>query len=57
MATIAELQAQIDQLETTEVKVVTHSEYTELFPWFLIPALILLCMEFFFINTRLRRVP
>ena len=54
---LKEIYAQIDKLETTEVKVVTHSEYTELFPWFLIPALILLCMEFFFINTRLRRVP
>lgn len=48
---------QIDQLETTEVKVVEHSEYTELFPRFLIPGLMLLLMEFFLISTRLRRVP
>jgi Ca-activated chloride channel family protein len=48
---------QIDKLETTEVKVVEHSEYNELFPNFLIPGLMLLLMEFFFINTRLRRIP
>ncbi len=48
---------QIDLLETTEVKVIEHSEYSELFPRFLIPGLILLLMEFFFISTRLRRVP
>ncbi|MGV7220280.1 MAG: vWA domain-containing protein [Nitrospinales bacterium] len=48
---------QIDKLETTEVKVVEHSEYNELFPNFLIPGLLLLLMEFFFINTRLRRIP
>lgn len=48
---------QIDQMETTEVKVIEHSEYNELFSLFLVPGMTLLLMEFLFINTRLRRFP
>ncbi len=48
---------QIDQMEKSEVKVIDHSEYTELFPYFLIPGILLLLMEIALSNTVLRRIP
>jgi len=49
--------AQIDSLEKSEVKWIDHSEYRELFPLFLIPALLLVLTEMILSHTRLRRVP
>ena len=54
---LKEIYKQIDQMEKTEVKVIEHSEYNELFPQFLILGLMLALTEFFFVNTRLRRFP
>ena len=54
---LKEIYKQIDQMEKTEVKVIVHSEYNELFPQFLILGLLLALTEFFFVNTRLRRFP
>ena len=48
---------QIDEMEKSEVKVIEHSEYTELFHYFLIPAILLLLLEVALSNTILRRIP
>ena len=48
---------QIDEMEKSEVKVIDHSEYTELFHYFLIPAILLLLLEIALSNTVLRRIP
>ena len=54
---LKQIYAQIDSLEKSEVKWVDHSEYRELFPIFLIPALLLVITEMVLSQTRLRRVP
>ncbi len=38
---LADIYTQIDQMERTEIQVREYTEYTELFGWFLIPALVL----------------
>jgi Ca-activated chloride channel homolog len=48
---------QIDEMEKSEVKVIDHSEYTELFYFFLVPSLLLLLLEVTLANTFLRRIP
>lgn len=48
---------EIDKLEKTEVKVKQYTEYYELFHWFLIPAILILLLEIFLGNTRLRKIP
>ena len=48
---------QIDKMEKSEVKVFDHSEYTELFHYFLIPAILFLLFEIILSNTVLRRLP
>ena len=48
---------QIDQMEKSEVKVLDHSEYTELFHYFLIPGILLLLTEIILSNSVLRRIP
>ena len=48
---------QIDEMEKSEVKVIDHSEYTELFHYFLIPGLMILLLEILLSNTVLRRIP
>lgn len=54
---LKQIYAQIDSLEKSEVKWIDHSEYRELFPLFLIPALLLVLAETILAQTRLRRVP
>jgi Ca-activated chloride channel family protein len=54
---LKQIYAQIDSLEKSEVKWIDHSEYKELFPFFLIPALLLVLIETILTQTRLRRVP
>jgi Ca-activated chloride channel family protein len=54
---LKQIYAQIDSLEKSEVKWIDHSEYRELFPLFLIPALLLVLVETVLTQTRLRRVP
>lgn len=48
---------QIDQMEKSEVKVLDHSEYTELFHYFLIPGILLFLLEVVLSNSILRRIP
>ena len=47
----------IDQMEKSEVKIFDHSEYTELFHYFLISAVLLLLLEVILSNSLLRRIP
>ena len=47
----------IDQMEKSEVKIFDHSEYTELFHYFLIPAILILFLEVTLSNTIFRRLP
>ncbi|MCH8931483.1 MAG: VWA domain-containing protein [Nitrospinae bacterium] len=54
---LKQIYVQIDSLEKSEVKWIDHSEYRELFPLFLIPALLLVLTETILSHTRLRRVP
>ena len=48
---------QIDEMEKSEVKVIDHSEYKELFHYFLVPGLMFLLLEIGLSNTLLRRIP
>ena len=48
---------QIDEMEKSEVKVIDHSEYKELFHYFLVPGLMFLLLEISLSNTLLRRIP
>ncbi|MBI4384202.1 MAG: VWA domain-containing protein [Nitrospinae bacterium] len=48
---------QINRLEKSEVKVVDHSEHTEMFPVFLVPGLLLALLDVLVSNTRLQRIP
>ena len=47
----------IDQQEKTEVKVREFFHFRELYPWFLVPALLLLAMEIALRTTVLRTIP
>ena len=47
----------IDEMEKSEVKVIDHSEYKEIFHYFLVPGLVLLLLEIGLSNTLLRRIP
>ena len=48
---------QIDKLETSEVKIKEHTDFTELFSLFLISSLTFLMLEILITNTRLQRIP
>jgi Ca-activated chloride channel family protein len=57
LETLENIYEQIDQLEKSEVKTIDHSEYKELFPYFLVPGMLLFLTEVLLTNTRLRRIP
>lgn len=48
---------EIDQLETTPIEEKGYREYRELFHLFLIPGLVLFCLEIILRNTVFRRIP
>ena len=48
---------EIDEMEKTEVKVKEYTEYFELYPWLVLPALALAAVEFVLRNTWLRQIP
>ena len=54
---LSEIYSRINELEKTELKVHEYENFEELFPRFLIPALILLGAELFFNNTVFLRIP
>ena len=49
--------ATIDKLEKTEVEVDIFADYSEIYPWLLIPAIVLLMVYVFLRNTRYLVVP
>ena len=48
---------EIDKMEKTEVKVKEYTEYFELYPWLLFPALAIVVIELLLRNTYFRQVP
>jgi Ca-activated chloride channel family protein len=57
MESLKDIYEQIDKLEKSEIRVLDHSEYSELFHYFLIPGLLLLLTEIIISNSVLRRFP
>jgi Ca-activated chloride channel family protein len=57
LKSLKDIYDQIDLLEKSEIKSLDHSEYKELFHYFLIPGLILFLTEIIFSNSFLRRLP
>jgi Ca-activated chloride channel family protein len=57
LKSLKDIYKQIDLLEKSEIKSLDHSEYKELFHYFLIPGLILFLTEIIFSNSFLRRLP
>jgi Ca-activated chloride channel family protein len=57
LESLEQIYEQIDQLEKSEVKIIDHSEYRELYHYFLIPGLLLFLTEVILSSTRLRRIP
>jgi Ca-activated chloride channel family protein len=56
-ASLQQIYDSIDQLERTEFEAPKFYDWRELYPWFLLPALLLLCLEVGLANTVLRRLP
>ena len=56
-AALSEIYERINKLEKSEVKVKEYRSYNELFPIFLIPALLLLLLDIFLRRTLLLKVP
>jgi len=54
---LAEIYGMIDREEKTEVKTKEFFHFRELYPYFLVPALILLALETFLRTTFLRKIP
>ncbi|MFA6599411.1 MAG: VWA domain-containing protein [Candidatus Omnitrophota bacterium] len=54
---LSEIYEKINQLEKTEVKVKEYKSYEELFPFFLLPAILLLLLEVLVSQTYLIKVP
>ena len=47
----------IDAMETTEVKVDLYADYSEIYPWLLIPSLVMLIIYVTLRNTRYLIIP
>jgi Ca-activated chloride channel family protein len=54
---LRDVYAEIDQTEKTSFEAPEYSDYRELYPWALWPALALLCVELVLADTRLRKIP
>jgi Ca-activated chloride channel family protein len=57
IASLKETFLEIDRLEKSPIEQKVYQEYQELFHLFLIPGLVLLCLEIILKNTLLRKVP
>jgi Ca-activated chloride channel family protein len=55
--TLRRIYDEIDSLEKTEVEMQKFVQYRELFPWFVVPGLLLLLAEFALAQTLWRRIP
>lgn len=54
---LEEIYQKIDEMEKTEITVKEYKEYTELFPFFLVPGIFFLGLEVLLGNTWLRKIP
>lgn len=54
---LEKIYGEIDEMEKTEVKIKHYTEYLELYPWLVFPALALAAFEFALRNTWLRLIP
>lgn len=54
---LAKIYHEIDEMEKTKIEVKEFTQYKELFHLFLIPALVLFCMEIILANTKFRKIP
>lgn len=54
---LREIYDEIGELEKTKIEEQIYTNYAELYPYFLLPALVLLLLELLLSNTRLRRLP
>ncbi|MCY3773364.1 MAG: VWA domain-containing protein [Gemmatimonadetes bacterium] len=54
---LSHIYQRIDALERTEMKVIAYSRYTELFGYFLLPAMFLVLAETLLKHTRFRKLP
>lgn len=54
---LSEIYEKINALERTEIKVKEYRSYAPLFHWFILPALLLLCLEILLSRTVLMTVP
>ncbi len=56
-ATLAQIYERIDRLEKTEAEIKKFQQYQELFPWFVIPGMVLLLLEIILSHTVWRKLP
>jgi len=54
---LEEIFQEIGEMERTKIEVKEYTRYSELFPYFLVPALILFLLEIILANTRFRKIP
>lgn len=54
---LAEIYAEIDRLERTEITMESYTEYDDRYEWLVAPALVLLLLEIGLLGTRLRALP
>ena len=54
---LASIYGEIGEMEKTEIKTKEYIRYTELFWFFLLPAIVLLGGEIVLANTRFRKIP
>lgn len=54
---LKEIYKQIDSMEKTEARVKEYTEYTELFTWFLAPAIFFFLLEIVLAQTWFRKIP
>jgi len=57
MESLRESYKEIDRLEKVSMEEESYQEYVDIFPYFLIPAFILLLLDIFLADTFLRRIP
>lgn len=55
--TLAQIYRRIDALERTEIETKAYTRYSELFSYFLLPAVVLLAAETLLTHTRFRKLP
>ncbi|MSU21985.1 MAG: VWA domain-containing protein [Pedosphaera sp.] len=56
-STLRDIYADIDRLEKTEIEVKKYQRYRELFPWVVLPGLVLVLLEIILSNTVWRKLP